>query len=326
MSRAEESTLFIHDEEIKSIFQLLGEKENALSYSLGYALSKSPRFLKAFIDHVWRKKFKIKEVVIKLQESGEKGYTDFEIVINNEYKLIIEAKKGWVIPDKKQIKKYLNRFKNFDKKKRLFVVLSDCKESYFRKFINDTIHNVPIRPMTWQNALDLIDNIVSRIPNKEKVILKELRTYFEEVINMETKDSNRVYVVSLSQGTRSWSKISWIDVIEKKHHYFYPNEKNWPHIPPNYMAFRYNGILQSINHVEKYEVVEDMHDYIPEIKKGKMKNHFLLWLGPKFEPRKVIPNGKIWPNGRCWCQIDTLFTSKTIKEAARISNKRENKN
>ena len=32
--------------------------------------------------------------------------------------------------------------------------------------------------------------------------------------------------------------------------------------------------------------------------------------------------GKIYPNGRVWCMLDTLFTSKTISQARDISKKR----
>ena len=89
------------------------------------------------------------------------------------------------------------------------------------------------------------------------------------------------------------------------------------------MAFRYDGKLQSIHHVKTYEVVSDMHNHIPEIKKGKVKNHYLLYLEKPFEPRKELPNGNIWSNGRVWCMLDTLFTSKTIKEACEVSRKRK---
>lgn len=142
---------------------------------------------------------------------------------------------------------------------------------------------------------------------------------------MESQESNWVYVVSLSDSTPSWSKVSWKDVIYKKRFYFYPQGKNWPGIPPNYIAFRFEGRLQSIHHVEKYEVVQDAHKYIPEIRKGKIRDHYLIWLGERFEPRKELPNGNIWSNGRLWCMVDTLFTSKNIKQACAISSKREAK-
>jgi hypothetical protein len=34
--------------------------------------------------------------------------------------------------------------------------------------------------------------------------------------------------------------------------------------------------------------------------------------------------GKLYPNGRNWCMLDTLFTSATISEARDISAERAN--
>ena len=73
---------------------------------------------------------------------------------------------------------------------------------------------------------------------------------------------------------------------------------------------------------ERFEIADDIHKHISEIKKGKIKNHCLIQLGEGFEPRKVLPNGNIWSNGRLWCMLDTLFTCRTIKEACEVSKKR----
>jgi hypothetical protein len=179
--------------------------------------------------------------------------------------------------------------------------------------------------LPWSAIIDLIDEVFPKAAMKEKWLLQNLKSYLREIVIMESQESNWVYVVSLSDSTPSWSKISWKDVIYKKRFYFYPQGKNWPGIPPNYIAFRFEGRLQSIHHVEKYEVVQDAHKYIPEIKKGKIQDHYLIWLGERFEPRKELPNGNIWSNGRLWCMLDTLFTSKNIKQACAISSKREAK-
>lgn len=43
--------------EVHSIFQLLGEKENDITLSMSWALTKCPEFLKAVVQHivVWRR-------------------------------------------------------------------------------------------------------------------------------------------------------------------------------------------------------------------------------------------------------------------------------
>ncbi|MFA5412646.1 MAG: hypothetical protein WC350_04855 [Candidatus Micrarchaeia archaeon] len=323
MANRAQSSIFIHQEEVKSIFQLLGTDENDLSFSLAYVIAKSPKLLKAIIEHVYQKKIRFNNVVIKLQEAGkDSGFTDVEIVINNQFFFLIEAKKGWNLPSTDQLKKYISRFGGFKNPRRMFIVLSDCSEEYVKQQFRDSLYGIPIKSLAWRDIIKLIEKIYAEVPHMEKHLFNELKTYLTEVVVMENKESNWVYVVSLRDDTPSWSKIAWKDIVYKKGKYFYPQGKNWPKIPPNYIAFRYDGKLQSIHHVERYEAVADVNEFISEIKKGKIKNHYLLWLGESFQPRKEVPNGVIWSNGRLWCMIDTLFTSSTLKEATRISSKR----
>lgn len=319
-----QSSLYIHDAEVHSIFDIVGEKENDLSYSLGYVLSKSQRLLRALITKIY-KPLNFKNAVIKLQESGiHDGFTDFEITLDNKYLFIIEAKKGWILPATQQLKKYLPRFRGFKKTQKAFVVLSDCTKEYFRSEFNDSLYNVPIKSLAWADVISLIDEVYAGSSTKEKWLLHSLKEYLRGIIVMESQESNWVYVVCLANGAPSWSKILWKDVVYKRHFYFYPQGKGWP-VPSNYIAFRFDGKLQTIHHVRKYEVVQDIHSYIPEIRKGKLQDHYLIWLEEGFEPRKELPTGNIWSNGRVNCMLDTLFTSKTIKEAISISKKRINK-
>jgi len=41
-----------------------------------------------------------------------------------------------------------------------------------------------------------------------------------------------------------------------------------------------------------------------------------------FAPNREVRVGGIYPNGRVWCMLDTLFTSRTIARARDISKKR----
>jgi hypothetical protein len=320
------SELWIHDEKIGSVFQTLGTDENDLSYSLGYALSYSPHLMKSVIHRAYGKSVRYDSALVRLQQFGkDKGFTDFEINLDNKYFTVIEAKKGWILPDRKQLKRYLKRFGGYKRRKRRLIVLSECSDNYANRNLPRSLYRTPISAISWQEIIHSINDVYHHATTHEKFILSELKEYLKEVITMENADSNWVYVVSLAHGKPSWSEISWKDISGKKMRYFYPRGKGWPKVPPNYIAFRYDGILQTIHHVERYEVVSDMHDYLPEIKKGKVRDHYLLYLGPGFEPRKELPMGKLWSNGRIWCMLDTLFTASTIKEAGKISNKREKK-
>ena len=140
---------------------------------------------------------------------------------------------------------------------------------------------------------------------------------------MQSVESNWVYVVSLGSGTSAEGNISWIDCVEKHRKYFHPaGGSGWPKEPPNYIAFRYRGSLQSIHHIEEYRVFTNPHDYFPEIPESDWLSHFLYTLGPAIKPTPEVKTGKMYPNGRVWCMLDTLFVSPTISEARDLSYSR----
>jgi hypothetical protein len=162
--------------------------------------------------------------------------------------------------------------------------------------------------------------------HKEKRLLDELLTYLGGLVTMQNVDSNWVYVVSLAPGTPEGWGISWIDIVREKHRYFHPAEGGgWPKEPPNYIAFRYRGRLQSIHHIESYEVVADVHAKMPEVLSEGWEPHFLYTLGPAFRPDSEVPTGPtIHRATRVWCMLDTLFTCSTIAEARDVSRARWN--
>ena len=141
---------------------------------------------------------------------------------------------------------------------------------------------------------------------------------------MQAAESNWVYVVSVGSGifSKTWS-IPWIDIVEMHRKYFHPvGGRGWPKEPPNYIAFRYRGRLQSIHHIEGYQIFTNVHDHFPEGPETAWDRHFLYDLGPPLKPSNTVKTGKIYPNGRVWCMLDTLFVSDTIAEARDLSNSR----
>ena len=89
----------------------------------------------------------------------------------------------------------------------------------------------------------------------------------------------------------------------------------WPKTPPNYIAFRWDGRLQSVHHVESYKIVETMESEFPAATSEEIDRHFLYTLGPPIMPAHVVRTGNIFPSGRVWVAIDLLLTSQTISDA-----------
>lgn len=138
--------------------------------------------------------------------------------------------------------------------------------------------------------------------------------------------ANHVFVVSLStQPIKDGSRYTWIDVVEKEHRYFHPVGNRWPVVPPNYIGFRYSGELQSVHHIDAYEIVENLSELNPKWPENEDGvDHFVYTLGPAMKPARPMPTGNIYPNGRVWCAIDTLLSGacNTIRDARDETSRR----
>jgi hypothetical protein len=160
----------------------------------------------------------------------------------------------------------------------------------------------------------------------EKLWLRELISHLREYVAMDRLRDNRVYVVSLNaEPVREGGSHTWIDIVERDRSYYHPVRKGWPSQPPNYMGFRYRGRLQSVHHVDSFEIVEDVSN-VNRAWHGESCDHFVYRLGPPMKPSSEMKTGKIFRNGRVWCDIDTLLsgTSATISDARNETQRREN--
>lgn len=320
--------LFLHSREMKSVFQLLGEHENDISYSVAWGLAKCPSFLKIFLQSVLHWQGDIDEVEIRLQEYEKgKGFTDIEIELVQKFHLIIEAKRGWNLPDNVQLQKYANRTsftQNPCPDKRL-IVLSECSKDYAEHRVPNQVNGFSVEILSWKDVYRFSKLAYASGTHAEKRLLQELNVYLGSLMTVQKQDSNMVYVVSIGSGSPKGWTISWKDIITKKMKYFHPLGGNgWVKEPPNYIAFRYDGKLQSIHHIENYEVATNMSKLFSEAKDEEWEPHFVYHLGKPFAPNEAVETGNIYPNGRVWCMLDTLFTCSTISGARDLTKSRQN--
>jgi len=322
--------LYLHRYKVDSVFQLLGSEENDVTCSVAWAFYKSPSFLKEFLWRTIHWKGSIDNVIIRVQQyetSG--GITDIEVEIPGEFYLIVEAKPGWNLPRRTQLDRYANRksFKSSIAAIKRLIILSECSPEYAARNLEvREVSGLQIEPLSYRDLVAFAKAAYREGSHAEKRLIDELLTYLGGIMTMQQINSNKVYVVALAQGVPEGWGVSWIDIVKRKHRYFHPvggGRGGWPGEPPNYIAFRYNGRLQSIHHVEGYEVFTDPHEKLLEIPEDKWPPHFLYKLGPAFAPSKEVRTGSIYRNGRVWCMLDTLFTCDTISAARDLSQKRE---
>jgi hypothetical protein len=323
--------LLLRGKPIHSVFQLLGDHENDITYSVGWALARSPAFLQAFLDAMVVPSLDSSKAILRLQEyaSGQ-GITDIEIEAAGTFHVIVEAKRGWTLPTQEQLTTYAARFTVVGQQAshQRLVVLSECSREYALLHLPARqIGEAPIVPLSWRELAGLATTARAVGAHTEKRLLEELDVYLRGLMTMQNVDSNWVYVVVLSHDQApSWG-CSWIEIVTLHHHYTHAvGISGWPKEPPNYLAFRYDGQLQSIHHVEGYEVVTSLVGKVPAVRdeswNPQHEPQFFYTLGPAFRPNEVVPTGNIYPNGRVWCMLDTLFTANTIAEARDISRER----
>ena len=116
---------------------------------------------------------------------------------------------------------------------------------------------------------------------------------------------------------------TWVDVVEQDRSYFHRVGNNWPTQPPNYVAFRYHGRLQSVHHVDNFQIVADVFAINP-LWLHTVDDHFVYSLGPPMRPPTEVRTGDIIRNARCTCAIDTLLSGAfdTISSARDETNRR----
>ena len=322
--------LLLHGLTVETVFDLLGRNENDMTYALGWGLSRNAALLAAFVDRVAPGARVQEPVVVDLQEydSVDGGFTDIEIQ-NPDLHVIVEAKRGWNPPGEAQLRRYEARFERAGRALRVLVVLTqNGAQAVVRRQIGHWSPPPPIEAhvLGWSDIVRLTRAAGRGGGLAERRLARELGEYLGGLADMRNTESNSVFVVALAASPFSgWpSDITPIDVVEKWSRYFFPaSGKNWPKAPPNYVAFRYRGRLQSIHHVEEYTIFQNWHQVVDEWPNIDGDPHFLLTLGPAIQPTREVRTGRgIVRSARVWVDIDLLLTAATITEASQLTRAR----
>jgi hypothetical protein len=319
--------LYLHNRRVDNVFSLLGENENDITYSLGWAFSRSPHLLQSFLKKVLPRglHFDINDLEVVLQERKVKaGITDIEIREANgtNVHVIIEAKHGWSWPTTAQLEKYVSRFRTADRDGCLIVTMSECPDEYARACgLPLKVKGIAAKHVSWSEISFLCNS--GGGSHAEKRLMRELRNYLATIVNMQKQDSNKVYVLSL--GNQECAPgLTFKQVVNERKRYFHPyGSGGWPKEPPNYIGFRYDEILQSIHHIESAELFKNLFLHFPEYPdKEERQSYYLYKLGPAIRPSREVKAGTIKRALRVWAMLDLLLTCKTISEARDKSKKR----
>lgn len=294
------NNLKIHSKPIETVFDLLGHEENDITFSISFALSRCPTFLKALLKNLLpaNVSYSMDLVEVCCQNPVNEGFTDIEISQNELFRIVFEAKVGCNLPGFAQIDKYAKSINKNTWKFKEIVTLSDSLSAESKAALGDRVGDIPIHHMSFQDVIHLAESSKKEGGNKEKAILTELVKYLKEGTNMIDSHSNTVYVVALG-------KEDSIKEHDIQRQYHCPVGRNFTKTAPNYLGFRHHGKLQYINHVDRYE------NYM----EGDVL-FFRFFLGPDIVPAKTVKLGQKDGRGfKAYCDIDLLLTCDTLKEA-----------
>src|SRR5690606_22006197 len=181
--------LYIYGRKIDSIFDILGTKENDISYAIALGFSKAPQFLKLYLETIGIKNIKLDSIKIKLQEyEKSKGFTDFEIEQEGEFIVIIESKKGWNYPSKQQLDKYSSRanFLNFTANTKKLIVFTESKNHFTEAHFHIKKSNsFDVEVTSYSQLWEMAKNAKAKSNNYEKKFLEELIKYLEKLMTMK---------------------------------------------------------------------------------------------------------------------------------------------
>lgn len=321
-------TLIIRGATPTNVFQLNGVNENSATYALGWVLERSSDFRNLFGEYIFGPRVDMSEAVVSLQKHGDdKGFTDIEISVGAKFHCVLEAKRSWKVPTEAQLRKYCPRLDTSGAKVQRLVSISSADSALAERSLPKSVDGIRVTHLSWRGA-QLMAQRAHALTSKfeDKMWLRHLMDHLKEFVALERITDNTVFVASLSRKRiRPDHAYAFIDVVRNENRYFHPVGNGYPARPPNYVAFRYDGKLQGVHHVESFMVTGDLSTINPLWPTTDV-DHFIYELGPAMLPAKEIRTGDIYRSGKVYCAIDTLLSGQfpTISEACKETKRRLN--
>ena len=166
--------LLLHGQKVDSIFQLLGSKENDMTYSLGWALAQCPGLLRSMLHALFPEETVLQIDEVLLQEHSEdRGFTDIEL-LGPRVHVIVEAKRGWVLPTRRQLSSYTPRFHRDRGRLVVLATMSECTSEYAGLHLDKSVDGCAGSPSLLERSPETLPDSArhargetssSRVPN-----------------------------------------------------------------------------------------------------------------------------------------------------------------
>ncbi|MGH3376429.1 MAG: hypothetical protein ACRDP6_16990 [Actinoallomurus sp.] len=298
-----------------SVFDLLGRGENDLTAALAFTLANCPDLLYRLVKRV-RSSSDTNVASLRLETQDEHGRTDLEIDCGSEL-IVIEAKRGWLLPDEIQLDTYVPRI--LERGAGTLVSLSDASTTWAAQMLPDAIQGVPLLHLPWAVLREDLDASRREVHGGQRLWLTELNEYLRRAIKVLDPADGWTYCVAINTnrpgegGSRTFR-----DFVINEATYFHPYGwgTGWPKTPPNFLAFRWDAHVQRVHRVRHYEIAPNLQTHWPDIPEvpDTTRPVAIYRLGPAL-PGMPLPNGKQYRAGRLWVLLDQLLTSPTLADA-----------
>jgi hypothetical protein len=214
---------------VASVFDLLGHGEVDLTAALGWTLSQSPTLL----DLLWKRlglPSSPDGARIDLEVADGQGRTDLEIA-NDHATVIIEAKKGWLVPGETQLAKYVPRMSGAPHP--VLVSLSDSSASWAATQLGVSVQGIPVRHLPWDSIRNDLRSARRLTRTVERHWLEELTTYLAGATAVRDPAEQWVYCVVVSNDAQGGPR-TFRDYVTTERRYFHPfgGRNGWPKRPP----------------------------------------------------------------------------------------------
>lgn len=298
-----------------SVFDLWGRDENDLTAALGFTLARSPSLLRLVAGRLLPNA-DADRASVRLETSDELGRTDLEIDTGTHL-AVIEAKRAWLIPGETQLGAYAPRIKQ--RVGGVLVSLSDARSEWAAQILPASVQGVPVVHLPWASVRSDLSTARARAHGRERLWLDEFHEYLRRAIKMLDPADSWTYCVVLSNsrpgggGARTFREFVTVESC-----YFHPYGwgAGWPKTPPNFLAFRWDGMVQRVHRVISSEIIPNLQAFRSDIPltENEIRPHVLYKLGPQILGTP-IPNGRQYRASRLWVLLDQLLVNKSLADA-----------
>ena len=122
---------------------------------LGWALAQCPLLCAAFLNGLFPATDNWQVNQVRLQEGeGGPGFTDIEL-LGPDVHVIVEAKRGWIVPNKEQLGKYAARLEHSNREHSVLVSMSECSREFAALYLPKQVRGQRVEHVPWSAVQSL---------------------------------------------------------------------------------------------------------------------------------------------------------------------------